>query len=88
MSQAKVDRYKEEKRNRAKIMAKEKREWMMMKVGGAILGLAILGWAGGSVYYNVKHPATEETTQEVEEKPTYTVNTSALEDYLDSLELD
>ena len=49
MSQAKVDRYKEEKRNRAKIMAKEKREWMLMKIGGAVLALAIVGWAGGSV---------------------------------------
>ena len=29
MSQAKVDRYKEEKRNRAKIIKKEKRQWMV-----------------------------------------------------------
>ena len=88
MSQAKVHRYKEEKRNRAKIMAKEKREWMLMKIGGAVLALAIVGWAGGSVYYNVTHPEKEEAEQTVEEKPTYTVNTSALEDYLGALELD
>ena len=33
MSQAKVDRYKEEKRNRAKIMAKQKRENLMITPG-------------------------------------------------------
>ncbi len=87
MSQAKVDRYKEEKRNRAKIMAKEKREWMLMKVGGAVLALAIVGWAGGSIYYNVTHPATTQEEQAPEEKPVYTVNTGALDDYLGSLEL-
>ena len=88
MSQAKVDKYKEEKKNRAKIMAKEKREWMMVKLGGALLGIAILGWAGGSVYYNVTHKPEEPATQTEEPKPSYTVNTSALEDYIDSLSLD
>ena len=34
MSQAKVDRYKEEKKNRKKIMAKEKR----MRIAGYIVG--------------------------------------------------
>ena len=33
MSQEKVDRYKEEKRNREKIMKKQKREWMAVKAG-------------------------------------------------------
>ncbi len=88
MSQAKVDKYKEEKRNRAKIIAKEKREWMMVKLGGALLGIAILGWAGGSVYYNVTHKPEDTQNQIEEPKPSYTVNTSALEDYLDSLTLD
>ena len=85
MSQAKVDRYKEEKKNRAKIMAREKRDWFLMKVCGAVLGLAIVGWIGGSVAYNVTHKNDTVQTEEVQEKPTYTVNTSALDDYLDSL---
>ena len=32
MSQAKVDRYKEEKRNRQQIMKKEKRQWMLTRM--------------------------------------------------------
>ena len=85
MSQAKVDRYKEEKKNRAKIMAKEKREWMMVKLGGALLAVLVVGWIGGSVYYNVTHHEDTAQTETVEEKPVYTVNTSALNDYLDNL---
>ena len=49
MSQAKVDRYKEEKANRKKILAKEKRK----RIAGTICGLIallIVGWAGYSGY--------------------------------------
>ena len=88
MSQEKVDRYKEEKKNRAKIMAKEKREWMMVKLGGCVLAVAIVAWIGVSVYYNINQKPADETTQTVEEKPTYTVNTGALDDYLEGLSLD
>ena len=44
MSQAKVDRYKEEKKNRKKIMAKEKR----MRIAGYIVGclVAVVSSAG------------------------------------------
>ncbi len=87
MSQAKVDRYKEEKRNRAKIMARQKREWMITKICGAVLGVAIVGWAGYSVYETVTGPdaSTENTFTETEG---YTVNTDALSTYLDSLQND
>ena len=37
MSQAKVDRYKEEKKNRKKIMAKEKR----MRIAGYVAGCLV-----------------------------------------------
>ena len=39
MSQAKVDRYKEEKKNRKKIMAKEKR----MRIAGYVAGCLVAG---------------------------------------------
>ena len=43
MSQAKVDRYKEEKKNRQQIMKKEKREWMLTKLAGVVF---LFGWHG------------------------------------------
>ena len=81
MSQAKVDRYKEEKRNREKIMKKQKLEWFLTKTVLSVLALVIIGWVGISVYRNVTATPDDGTVQ-VE---TYTVNTSAIDDYLDSL---
>ena len=48
MSQAKVDRYKEEKKNRKEIMAKEKRKRMIGKIAGCAIVLALVGWIGYS----------------------------------------
>ena len=50
MSQAKVDRYKEQKKNRKEIMAKEKREKMLRNFAVGLVAVAILGWAGVSGY--------------------------------------
>ena len=50
MSQAKVDRYKEEKKNRKKIMAKEKRMRIAGYVAGCLVAAGIIGWAGYSGY--------------------------------------
>ena len=48
MSQAKVDQYKKEKANRKQIMAKEKRQKMLMKIcSGAIL-VVLAAWIGVS----------------------------------------
>ena len=74
MSQAKVDRYKEEKRNREKIMKKQKLEWLLTKVVLAVFAIVIVGWAGISVYRNVTASPDDGMVQ-VE---TYTVNTSSL----------
>lgn len=83
MSQAKVDRYKEEKRNREKIIKKQKREWMLTKLGMSLVGLALVVWAGVSVYNGFNTPDTASTT-----KPTYTVNTSALDDFISDLSIE
>ena len=86
MSQAKVDRYKEEKKNRAKIMKKEKREENLFKVCGGLLAVAVAAWIGVSVYTSLKPaPPAEETEQTVEN---YTVDTSALDDFLSSVSVD
>lgn len=50
MSQAKVDRNKEQKANRKKIVAREKRQVALVKLCGAAILIAILGWAGYSAY--------------------------------------
>ena len=83
MSQAKVDRYKEEKRNRAKIIKKEKREWMATKIGLAAITIIMVGWIGMSVYTSMIAPDEENTVLE-----TYTINTSALDDYINGLRVD
>ncbi len=80
MSQAKVDRYKEEKKNRAKIIKKEKRQLLAMKVGASAIAIAMVAWVGVSVYNNFQ---ADDST--VTEKPDYTVSTHALDHYLSDL---
>lgn len=75
MSQAKVDRYKEQKANRKKIMARERRERMMWKIGGGVVLVALVGWIGFSAYNNFHVPVRSE----------YEVNTAAVDDYLNGL---
>lgn len=83
MSQAKVDRYKEEKRNREKIIKKQKREWMLTKIGMSLVALVLVVWVGVSVYNGFNASETTNT-----EKPTYTVNTSAIDDFMSNLDVE
>ena len=83
MSQAKVDRYKEEKRNRAQIIKKEKRQMMAMKAGASLVALVMVAWVGFSVYRTLN---PEDTT--TVEKPTYTVDTAAIDDFMETLDLE
>ena len=80
MSQAKVDRYKEEKRNRAKLIKKEKREWMFTKLGLAAIAVIMIGWVGMSVYTSI-----QDSDEEIGILETYTIDTSALDEYISSL---
>ena len=50
MSQAKVDRYKEEKRNRKETMAKEKRKHTLSVIAGSLVAVVLAGWIGVSGY--------------------------------------
>ncbi len=76
MSQAKVDRYKEEKANRKKIMAMEKRK----RIAGIICGWAIfaviVGWAGYSAYRFHENNKPMETVY---------ANLDAINDYINGL---
>ena len=76
MSQEKVNKRKEEKRNRKKIMQKEKRERMLASVLGVVIAAAIVGWAGFSIYSRV----------EANKPISYTeVNIDAITDYMSGL---
>ena len=78
MSQAKVDRYKEEKRNREKILKKEKRQLLLMKIGGAVVGVVLVGWIGFSVYHQTTNTANASGK-------TYSVDTAALDNYMSNM---
>ncbi len=75
MSQAKVNRYKEQKANRKKIMAKEKREKFLWKIGGCAAALVLVGWIGFSAYNKFYVPP----------RATYEVDTTAIDEYMNTL---
>ena len=76
MSQAKVDRYKEEKKTRKKTMAKDKRLHLLPVDCGCVVDIAHEGWAGVSGYriYESKKPVE-----------TIYANVDAITDYMNSL---
>ncbi len=77
MSQAKVDRYKEEKRNREKLMKKEKRQTALIKLGGVLVAIVLIGWVGYSVYGSfIKGNIPAKT---------YSVDAASLDDFMNNL---
>lgn len=60
MSQEKVERYKEQKRNRKKILKKEKRLHILEVTAAVVICAAIVGWAGysGYSYYENNKPVS------------------------------
>ena len=77
MSQAKVDRYKEDKKNRKEIMAKEKRANALRSLAGCAVAVALLAWIGVSGYnwYQASKPLE-----------TIYVDTTAVDDYMTNLD--
>lgn len=76
MSQAKVDRYKEEKKNRKATQAKAKRNALLAKVCGGIVTAALVVWLGYSAVA---------TYQQSVNSGTVTVDTTALDEYTSEL---
>lgn len=76
MSQEKVNRYKEEKKNRKAIQAKKKRNAFLAKLCGGVIALALVVWVG---YSAVDTYQTKQNSEPV------TVDTSALDDYVAGL---
>lgn len=75
MSQEKVDRYKEQKVNRKKIMAKEKRKKLFTKICAGVVALALVGWLGYSIYDRVNQPDTSDVA----------ITTTAIDEYVNTL---
>ena len=69
MSQAKVDRYKDEKKNRKKNMKKEKVQNIIRRCAVCVIAVALIGCAGYSVHniYESKKP-TEKVTRSEERR--------------------
>ncbi len=79
MSQAKVDRYKEEKANRKQTMKREKALRMVSTICTTIVCAVIVGWIGYSAY-GYFHSEDTKTAARTE------VNVDALNDYLGTLQ--
>lgn len=75
MSQAKVDQYKEAKKNRKEIVKKEKRKAAVLKIGAFVILAAIVVWIGYSAVLTVQNA----------EGPAVTVDTTAITDYVNGL---
>ena len=60
MSQKKVDQYKEFKKNREKIYAKEKRTQKLQAAIAIVLAVLVIGWFGYSIYNSATRPAVSE----------------------------
>lgn len=78
MSQEKVDRYKEEKKNRQKIMKKQKIQFAALKAAGLLVALVFVGWIGFSIYQEV-------TANSAAKSNTYSVDTAAVDEYLNQM---
>lgn len=81
MSQEKVDRYKQEKANRARIQKKEKRVLLLEKAAIGAVCLVVVGWIGYSAYGVVTRPKENAEQETV----TTEMDINALDDYLSGL---
>lgn len=76
MSQEKVDRYKEQKKNRKAIQAKKKRNALITKVCASLVALALVVWLGYSI---------ADSYEKKQNSGPVTADISALDDYTASL---
>ena len=61
MSQAKVDKYKQEKANRKKEVAKQRRNRKIKYVAGVLVGILFLVWIGYSVFKEIETAKQDES---------------------------
>ena len=75
MSQAKVDKYKQEKANRQQAIKKEKTMHKIKVAVGTVVAVVLAGWIGVSVFYKIDNRKLE----------TVYFDMSALNDYAQEL---
>lgn len=80
MSQAKVDRYKEEKANRKKIMKKERFLRRLEISVFVIVGILMVGWVAYSGYRII-----ERGKKENQKTVSYQMDTKSIDDFLTQL---
>lgn len=78
MSQAKVDRYKEEKKNRKKNIRREKRNHYIGCAAAILVAAGLVGWAGYSIYLRYEESRPISYTE---------VDMGALTDYYSNLQV-
>lgn len=68
MSQQKVDKYKEEKKNRKAQLEKQKRHQKLWKILGPVLALVIIAGIGAGIYYIpiLTNQASQENSDEID----------------------
>ncbi len=76
MSQEKVDRYKQEKANRKKDMAKQKMKKNLYIVLGALVGVLAIVWIGFSFYWEA-----EQNRKDAEAQSSYNEMLSSIMEY-------
>ena len=81
MSQEKVNQKKYDKTHRKSILRKKKLEEALSLVVVFVIGVAIVGWIGFSIYTKVQSAKEDTHTHEYVE-----VNTSALQDYMSTVD--
>ncbi len=79
MSQKKVEQYKENKKRREELLAKEKRKKQLTRIFCIIAAVFVVGWFGYSIY----NSATQKESAEGEE--TYVMDLDAYTEYKDNL---
>ena len=77
MSQAKVDAYKNEKANRKETMKKDKRMRIIRALVASCLVIALVAWAGVSLYGNISN---QEKSQAI------AVDYEDISDYINTLQ--
>ena len=78
MSQEKVDRYKEEKKNRKKIIKKQRFQSILFKTAGTLVAVILVGWVGYSAYDTITSGAAADSK-------TYSMDTTAVDEYLNEM---
>ena len=78
MSQEKVDRYKNYKANKDKILKREKHIRRLEYTAAIVVAVALVGWFGWSIYQKAADPSGKPAVE-------YTMDTTAVDDYVNGL---